>query len=100
MPWSIFLTRNGNITIKEYDYRESFLEEDYITFGKLFLDIYWKNRQYGKRAGSGARDQQPVVFLTGSPDYAVESYEMQAAGGRGPDDLPDLRTGCVAHHPA
>ena len=80
-----FLERSENIIIQEYDCGETFLadvEEGFTEFDMLFLDIRMEKvdgmetaRRLRKRGIDG-----PVVFLTNSPDYAVDSYEVHAAG--------------------
>ena len=48
----------------------------------LFLDIYMKKLN-GMETARKLRQIQckvPIIFLTASPDYAIESYEVQASG--------------------
>ena len=48
----------------------------------LYLDIYMKKLN-GMETARKLRQLQcrvPIIFLTASPDYAIESYEVQASG--------------------
>ena len=62
---------NEEVSIVEYDSGETLIadvEEGYIAMDLLFLDICMKKLKV------------PIIFLTASPDYAIESYEVQASG--------------------
>ena len=39
-------------------------------YGYGFIDVYKRQIQC----------KVPIIFLTASPDYAIESYEVQASG--------------------
>lgn len=73
------------VQITEYASGESLVadvEEGYLNMELLFLDIYMKKLN-GMETARRLRQMQcsvPIVFLTASPDYAVESYEVQASG--------------------
>ncbi len=73
------------VSILEYESGENLIadvEDGYLRADLLFLDIHMKGmnglevaRKLRKMGRTGA-----IVFLTASPEYAVESYEVQAAG--------------------
>lgn len=73
------------VSILEYDSGEGLIadvEEGYLEMELLFLDIYMKELN-GMETARKLRELQcnvPIVFLTASPDYAIESYEVQASG--------------------
>lgn len=73
------------VSILEYDSGEGLIadvEEGYLEMELLFLDIYMKKLN-GMETARKLRELQcsvPIVFLTASPDYAIESYEVQASG--------------------
>ena len=73
------------VSIIEYDSGEGLIadvEEGYLEMELLFLDIYMKKLN-GMETARKLREIQcnvPIVFLTASPDYAIESYEVQASG--------------------
>ena len=80
-----FQTNGGEAQIQEYESGESLLadvEDGYLWPDLIFLDIYMgalngmdtarKLRKLGVKA--------PIVFLTASPDFALESYEVEASG--------------------
>ena len=73
------------VSIIEYSSGEVLVadaEEGYLEGELLFLDIYM-DQLNGMETARKLRALQcriPIVFLTASPDYAVESYEVQAAG--------------------
>lgn len=76
---------NEEVRILEYESGEAFIadvEEGYTDMELLFLDIYMKELN-GMETARRLRELQckvPIVFLTSSPDFAVESYEVHAAG--------------------
>mgnify|MGYP002620335410 FL=1 len=76
---------NEEVSIVEYDSGETLVadvEEGYIAMDLLFLDIYMK-RLNGMETARKLRKLQckvPIIFLTASPDYAIESYEVRASG--------------------
>ena len=76
---------NEEISIIEYDSGETLaadVEEGYVDMELLFLDIYMKKLN-GMETARKLRQLQcrvPIIFLTASPDYAIESYEVQASG--------------------
>ena len=73
------------VSIIEYDSGEGLIadvEEGYLDMELLFLDIYMKKLN-GMETARKLREIScniPIVFLTASPDYAIESYEVQASG--------------------
>ena len=76
---------NEEVSIVEYDSGETLIadvEEVYIAMDLLFLDICMKKLN-GMETARKLRQIQckvPIIFLTASPDYAIESYEVQASG--------------------
>ncbi|MBU5481395.1 LytR/AlgR family response regulator transcription factor [Blautia sp. MSJ-19] len=60
------------------------VEEGYAETGAdvLFLDIYMEglNGMQAAHKLRALRRKIPIIFLTASPDFAVESYEVRAAG--------------------
>ena len=73
------------VSIIEYDSGEGLIadvEEGYLDMELLFLDIYMKklNGMETARKLRVISCNVPIVFLTASPDYAIESYEVQASG--------------------
>lgn len=75
---------NEEVSIVEYDSGETLIadvEEGYVAMDLLFLDIYMKKLN-GMETARKLRQIQckvPIIFLTASPDYAIESYEVQAS---------------------
>lgn len=73
------------VSIIEYESGEALIadvEEGYLVADLLFLDIHMKEMN-GMEVARRLRQMQrkgPIVFLTSSPDYAVESYEVEASG--------------------
>ena len=58
------------------------VEEGYTDMELLFLDIYMKELN-GMETARRIRELEckvPIVFLTSSRDFAVESYEVHASG--------------------
>ena len=82
---SYFQLTGAKAEIREYVSGESLLadiEEGYIWPDLIFLDIYMGNLN-GMDTARRLREmdvEAPIVFLTASPDFAVESYEVEAAG--------------------
>ena len=82
---SYFEEINEEVMILTYDSGESLvadIEEEYVEAELILLDIYMKKLN-GMETGKKLRDlncNAPIVFLTASPDFAVESYDVQAAG--------------------
>ena len=80
-----FEETKDEVTILEYESGESLIadvEEGYLKADLLFLDIYMKEMN-GMEVARRLRKNNhngPIVFLTASPDFAIESYEVQAAG--------------------
>lgn len=76
---------NEEVSIIEYGSGEGLLadvQEGYLDMELLFLDIYMKELN-GMETARKLREFEckvPIVFLTASPDYAIESYEVQASG--------------------
>ena len=79
-----FQEKGERVAVLEYESGENLIadvEEEYLRADLLFLDIHMRGmngldvaRELRKIGWMGA-----IVFLTASPDYAVESYEVQAA---------------------
>ena len=73
------------ILVEEYSSGEVLVadaEEGYLEGELLFLDIYM-DRLNGMETARKLRALScniPIIFLTASPDFAVESYEVQASG--------------------
>ena len=80
---SQFSRRNVHTDILEYENGETFLTAaKECPFTVVFLDIYMKKLN-GMETARKLRQLQcrvPIIFLTASPDYAIESYEVQASG--------------------
>lgn len=80
-----FQTNGREAQIQEYESGESLLadiEEGYIWPDLIFLDIYMGDLN-GMDTARKLRDlgvKAPIVFLTASPDFALESYEVEASG--------------------
>ena len=78
---------NEELEIIEYisaDMMIADVEEGYADQGAdvLFLDIYMEGLN-GMQAAHKLRQLRrkiPIIFLTSSPDFAIESYEVEAAG--------------------
>ena len=78
---------NEELEIIEYTSASTMVadvEEGYAEQGAdlLFLDIYMEGLN-GMQAAHKLRNLHrriPIIFLTASPDFAVESYEVRAAG--------------------
>ena len=80
-----FQEKGERIAVLEYESGENLIadvEEEYLRADLLFLDIHMRGmngldvaRKLRKIGWMGS-----IVFLTASPDYAVESYEVQATG--------------------
>lgn len=76
---------NEEVRILEYESGEAFVadvEEGYTDMELLFLDIYMKELN-GMETARRIRELEckvPIVFLTSSRDFAVESYEVHASG--------------------
>lgn len=72
------------VSIVEYESGEDLIsdvEEGYLEADLLFLDIYMKGMN-GMETARKLREMDrkgPIVFLTASPDYAIESYDVQAS---------------------
>ena len=73
------------ISVIEYESGEALIadaEEGFLEADLLFLDIFMKNMN-GMETARRLRKMKrkgPIVFLTASPDFAIESYEVQASG--------------------
>lgn len=79
------IERNWVFEITQYDRGELLLldlEERRNGFHLIFLDIYMEgiNGMETARKIRGLGLKTPLVFLTGSPDFALESYDVNAAG--------------------
>ena len=76
---------NEEVSIIEYGSGETLVadvEEGYLDMELLLLDIYMKKLN-GMETARKLRQLQckvPIIFLTASPDYAIESYEVQDSG--------------------
>lgn len=76
---------NRKAEIVEYTTGDALLadvEEGYLDAEVLFLDIYMKGLN-GMETAHKLREiksKVPIIFLTASPDFAIESYEVRAAG--------------------
>lgn len=73
------------ICVEEYSSGEVLVadaEEGYLEGELLFLDIYMDqlNGMETARKLRALSCNIPIIFLTASPDFAVESYEVQASG--------------------
>lgn len=80
-----FQTTGGEAEIREFESGESLLaeiEEGYILPDLIFLDIYMGdlNGMDTARRLRALGVKAPIVFLTASPDFALESYEVEASG--------------------
>ena len=80
-----FDDRGEEALVEEYSSGESLtadVEEGYLGMDLLFLDIFM-NGINGMETAVKLRALSctaPIVFLTMSPDFAVESYEVEASG--------------------
>ena len=80
-----FQTNGGEVEIQEYESGESLLadvEDGYVWSDLIFLDIYMGDLN-GMDTARKLRDlgvEAPIVFLTASPDFTLESYEVEASG--------------------
>ena len=74
-----FENNEEEFKIFEYELGDNLLDD--IEVELLFLDIIM-NGTNGMKIARKLRDIQftPIIFLTAHADYAVESYEVQAAG--------------------
>ena len=73
------------IDIREYESGDALVaeaKEEYLKMDLLFLDIHMEGIDGIETARQLRRIgwRIPIIFLTESPEYAVESYEVQAAG--------------------
>ena len=80
-----FQSTGGEADIHEFVSGESLLadiEEGYIWPDLIFLDIYMGalNGMDTARRLRSMNVKAPIVFLTASPDFALESYEVEASG--------------------
>lgn len=77
--------RAADVCITEYRRGEDLLadiEDGFGWFDLIFMDIYMgglTGMETAKRLRS-AGNQTPIIFLTSSPDFAVEAFEVEAAG--------------------
>lgn len=80
-----FQTNGGEAQIQEYESGEGLLadiEDGFMWPDLIFLDIYMGDLN-GMDTARRLRDlgvKAPIVFLTASPDFALESYEVEASG--------------------
>ncbi len=80
-----FEEKGEEISVIEYESGEALIadvEEGYLEADLLFLDIFMKDMN-GMETARKLREMDrkgPIVFLTASPDFAIESYEVQASG--------------------
>ena len=77
--------RAADVRISEYRRGEDLLAdltEGYERFDLIFLDIYMDGLTGVETARRlrAAKDQSPIVFLTTSPNFGVEAFEVDAAG--------------------
>jgi DNA-binding LytR/AlgR family response regulator len=101
------LARGVEARVVEYASAQAMLadvEEGYESFDLYFLDILMSGLS-GMDAARRLRKlkvRAPVVFLTSSQDFAVESYEVEAAGylvkPLDPDRLDQLLDRLLAEH--
>jgi DNA-binding LytR/AlgR family response regulator len=81
----LFQERGEDVQIAEYSHPDALaadLEEGYEQFDLLFFDAVMNGRN-GIEAARQLRMRQvttPILFLSSTPDYAVESYEVEASG--------------------
>lgn len=76
-PYEYVLTEYGRGETLVDDY-----EDGSVSFDLIFLDIFMDGI-LGMEAARGVRQyapKVPIVFLTTTPDYALESYDVQAFG--------------------
>jgi DNA-binding LytR/AlgR family response regulator len=82
---NFFVARREEIRIVGYASGEGLLadlEEGYEQFDLYFLDIYMDGMT-GLETAHRLREMQirsAIIFLTSSPDFAVESYDVEASG--------------------
>lgn len=80
-----FANKQEEIEVHEYECGETLVadvEEGYVSMDLLFLDIYM-GEMNGMQAAHRLRElgcKVPIVFLTATAEFAVESYEVSAAG--------------------
>lgn len=80
-----FQNRGEPVEIAQYGVGEALaadVEEDYLTFDLAFLDIYME-RMNGIETARRLRQMgmmAPIIFLTATSEFAVESYDVHAAG--------------------
>lgn len=77
--------RAADVRISEYRRGEDLLAdvtEGYERFDLVFLDIYMDGITGVETARRlrAAKDRTPIVFLTTSPNFGVEAFEVEAAG--------------------
>ena len=82
----VYLEETGeDVSVTEYETGEKLItdaEEGQLTADLLFLDIYMDGMN-GMETARKLREMDwkgPIVFLTASPDFAIESYEVEASG--------------------
>ena len=80
-----FRTTGGKVEVQEFQSGENLLadiEERFIWPDLIFLDIYMGelNGMDTARRLRAMGVQAPIIFLTASPDFALESYEVEASG--------------------
>jgi DNA-binding LytR/AlgR family response regulator len=81
----IFSMRNEKVNIVEYSAGENLIsdiEEDFEQFDIIFQDIYMKHIT-GIETATILRNMgcvSKIIFLTSSPDFAIESYDVEASG--------------------
>ena len=80
-----FEEKGEEISVIEYESGEALItdvEEGCLEADLLFLDIFMRDMN-GMETARKLRKMNrkvPIVFLTSSPDFAIESYEVQASG--------------------
>lgn len=77
----VFAERRESFTLEGFASAEALLEGP-GGFDLVFLDIFMDGMT-GMDAARRLREtggREPIVFLTTSPDFAVESYDVEAAG--------------------
>ena len=80
-----FEDREAEALVEEYSSGKALtadVEEGYLEMDLLFLDIFM-NGMNGMETAAKLRELSctaSIVFLTTSPDFAVESYEVEASG--------------------
>jgi DNA-binding LytR/AlgR family response regulator len=81
----IFAGRKEPVKVCEYESGENMIadiEEEYESFDFIFQDIYMDGMtgvDASRRIREISKDVK-IIFVTASPDFAVESYDVEASG--------------------